>query len=104
MNIIGQGTTPYLQIAVAGYDLNNSDVIYVTVTQGKKMLNLTGERISVVSDGTDSVVTAHLTQQETLMFDKGTATVQVRWKEEEEAYSTEAVRLNFFEALYREVI
>ena len=44
MNVIAQGTTPYLQIAVAD-DLSDASVIYITIKQGRtSLMNLTGER------------------------------------------------------------
>lgn len=106
MNTLGQGTTPYLQVAIDGCDLSTAAVIYVTIEQGTyQKLTLTGERVTVVSEEGNSVVTVHLTQEETLSFKKGFAEVQIRWRDQEgDAYETEVMSVNFLKALYRGVI
>ena len=105
MNTLGQGTTPYLQVAIDGCDLSTAAVIYVTIEQGVHKLNLTGERVSVVSEEGNSVVTVHLTQEETLSFKKGFAEIQIRWRDQEgDAFETEVMSVNFLKALYKGVI
>ena len=105
MNIMGQGTTPYLQIAIDGYDMSGATAIVVTIEHGKHKLNLTDERVTVTANEEGSVVTVHLTQQETLAIDKGFAEIQVRWKDQYgDAFSTEILNVNVLKALYRGVI
>lgn len=105
MNNLGQGTTPYLQVAIDGCDLTAAEVIYVTIEQGQHRLNLTGERVNVLSEEGNSVVTVHLTQEETLAFKKGFAEIQVRWRDSEgDAFETEVLSVNFLKALYKGVI
>lgn len=105
MNNIGQGTTPYLQLAINGCDLSDAAVIYLTISQGNLMLNLTDNRVVATCMNGNTVITAHLTQEETLQFRKGNAAVQVRWRNNDnEAYETDMININFMAALYREVI
>lgn len=105
MNVIAQGTTPYLQIAVAD-DLSDAAVIYITIKQGKtSIMNLTGERIATTFENGVSVLTAHLTQEETLKLTEDMVHLQVRWKNADlEAYETEIIRVRISEALYKGVI
>lgn len=106
MNTIGQGTTPYLQVAIEGCDLSEAAVIHVTIEQGTfKRLDLTGERITVEANEEGSVVTAHLTQEETLGFKQGFAELQVRWKDQYgESFEIEVITVNILKALYKGVI
>ena len=111
MNTVGQGTTPYLQVAIEGYDLSDAAVIHVTIEQGNprqpdhKLLDLTGERVTVVADEEGSVVTAHLTQEETLGLRQGFAELQVRWRDQYgEAFEIEVITVNILKALYKGVI
>lgn len=106
MNTIGQGTTPYLQVAIEGYDLSDAEVIHVTIEQGTdKKMDLTGNRVTVEADEEGSVVTAHLTQEETLGLRKGFAELQVRWRDQYgEAYEIEVITINVLKALYKGVI
>lgn len=102
---IGQGTTPYLQLAISGYDLGSAEVIYLTIEQGNISLNLTGDRVIATVMNGDTTLTVHLTQEETLQFRNGRATIQVRWRNSDnEAYETEMMNINFMAALYKEVI
>ena len=105
MNVIAQGTTPYLQIAVAD-DLSDASVIYITIKQGRTgLMNLTGERISKTVENGVSVLTVHLTQEETLKLPEDIVYIQARWKNADlEAYETEVVRVRTAEALYKGVI
>lgn len=105
MNVIAQGTTPYLQIAVAD-DLSDASVIYITIRQGKTgIINLTGERVAVEVENGVSALTVHLTQEETLKLTEDTVSIQVRWKNTDlEAYETEIIRVRISEALYKGVI
>lgn len=106
MNTIAQGTTPYLQFAVAA-DLSNASVIYFTVKQGNTILiNLTGNRITTTVEEDITTLTVHLTQEETLKLDENKkAYIQVRWRDsEDEAYETEVHQALISEALYKGVI
>lgn len=105
MNVIAQGTTPYLQIAVAD-DLSDASVIYITIKQGRtSLMNLTGDRITVTVENGVSVLTVHLTQEETLKLTEDIVYIQARWKNTDlEAYETEVIRVRTAEALYKGVI
>ena len=105
MNNIGQGTTPYIQYAINGCDLSDAAVIHLTISQGNQMLDLTGDRVIATCLNGNTVLTVHLTQEETLQFRKGNAQVQVRWRNNDnESYETDMININFMAALYREVI
>lgn len=106
MNTIGQGTTPYLQVAIEGYDMSDAVLVHVTIEQvAGKNLYLTGDRVTVEAGEEGSVVTAHLTQEETLGLKKGFAELQVRWKDQYgETYTIEPITVNILRALYKGVI
>lgn len=106
MNIIGQGTTPYLQFAIAD-DLSDASAIYFTVRQGNTLvINLTGDRITSTVDDDTTTVTVHLTQQETLKLDENKKVhIQVRWRDsDDEAHATKVYQALVSEALYKGVI
>lgn len=102
---IAQGATPYLMITVDGYDLTGAAAIMVTLRASSTCLNLDMERVTVTSDGQESLLVVHLTQEETLALSAVSATVQVRWRDaEDEAHTTEMARIDVASAIYREVI
>jgi len=73
-----QGTTPTYTLVVEGYDLTDKTV-YVTLRAGGKRVTLTGDRLTVVYDDTDSTIAFRMTQQETFALPLGDVDVQVRF-------------------------
>lgn len=73
-----RGTTPTITIRVKGEDFDGS-MLYVTLEQGAIQLTKTGSDVLVTPTETGSTVAIFLTQEETLMFAKGTARIQIRW-------------------------
>lgn len=73
-----RGTTPTITIRVKGEDFDGS-MLYVTLEQGAIQLTKTGSDVLVTPTETGSTVAIFLTQEETLMFTKGTARIQIRW-------------------------
>ena len=73
-----RGTTPTITIRVKGEDFDGS-MLYVTLEQGAIQLTKTGSDALVTPTKTGSTVAIFLTQEETLMFTKGTARIQIRW-------------------------
>lgn len=102
---IAQGATPYLMITVEGFDLTDAAAISVAIRGASRLLNLDQSRITATTDGTDSLLAVHLTQEETLSLAPTTATVQVRWRDaENEAHTTEMAQINVATAIYKGVI
>lgn len=73
-----RGTTPTITIRVIGEDFDGS-TLYVTLEQGALELTKSGSDVLVTPTETGSTVAIFLTQEETLMFTKGTARIQIRW-------------------------
>lgn len=73
-----RGTTPTITIRVRGEDFEGS-TLYVTLEQGALELTKSGSDVLVTPTETGSTVAIFLTQEETLMFAKGTARIQIRW-------------------------
>lgn len=73
-----RGTTPTITIRVTGEDFDGS-TLYVTLEQGALELTKSGSDVLVTPTETGSTVAIFLTQEETLMFAKGTARIQIRW-------------------------
>jgi hypothetical protein len=73
-----RGTTPTIVITVTGEDFDGS-TLYVTIEQGALELTKTGSDVTVTPTETGSTVSLYLTQEETLMFGKGKASIQIRW-------------------------
>lgn len=105
--MFGQGTTPTLSMIVDGCDLTQAAVIYVTIEQrGRPQLNWTGDRVvtSLTVDG-GTLLSVHLTQEETLSLKASDAEIQVRWlNPDNEAYITDINIVDINKALYKEVI
>lgn len=102
---IAQGATPYLMITVEGFDLTDAATVFVTLRAVSRMVNLDLSRITITTDGTDSLIAAHLTQEETLSLYPSAATVQVRWRGANgEAHTTETAQIDIAAALYKGVI
>lgn len=102
---IAQGATPYIMISIEGYDLTDAAALMVTIRTQTGRLDLDGSRVTVTSDGEDSLLTVHLSQDETLALYPNIAVVQVRWRDANgEAYTTEMAQISVANAIYREVI
>lgn len=102
---IAQGATPYLMMTIEGFDLSSAAAIMVTLRMSVTCINLDMERVTVTSDGQESLLVVHLTQEETLALSAGPMTVQVRWRDAEgEAYTTEMAQINVAAAIYKGVI
>ena len=99
-----QGTTPTYTLAVDDYDLTDKTV-FVTISRKDKSVTLTGNRLTVACDGTDSIITFRLTQRETFSLPLGKAEVQVRFVDAEGvALATEIVPIEIDRVLQAGVI
>ena len=102
---IAQGATQYLMITVEGYDLSDAAAVFVTLKALSRVVNLDQTRITVTSDGNESLLVVHLTQEETLSLTPNTVTVQVRWRgANDEAHTTEMKQIDVATAIYKGVI
>lgn len=102
---IAQGATPYLMITVEGYDLTDAAAVCVTLRALSRIINLSGSRVTITSDGEESLLVVHLTQEETLSLTPNTVTVQVRWRGANgEAHTTEMAQIDIATAIYKGVI
>lgn len=72
-----RGTTPDYILNVNA-DLSDKTV-YVTISQGRKKLTLTGDDLMIATDETGSTIAIRLTQEQTLGFVVGSAEVQVKF-------------------------
>lgn len=73
-----RGTTPDYVLTLPGIDLDGMTV-YVTIEQKGREITLTGDALTVASDGEDSTIAFMLTQEQTLAFAEGKASVQVKF-------------------------
>lgn len=82
---MSRGSTFKFKITVPSeYDLRNAQVMYVTFVQnGETIVEKTKEKLTITSN----TVTVVLTQEETLMFNTGSAKLQMRAK----LYTGEAI-------------
>lgn len=69
-------TTPTYTLTIEGVDLSQYSVL-VTFRQGSKTVTI--EDAVVTSDGTDTTITATMTQAQSALFTVGTMEVQVNW-------------------------
>lgn len=74
-----RGTTPSYLLRIVGDDISEFKIV-VTIEQEGKLFNLTGDRLDVSFDDEtgDTLILFTLTQEETLNFKTGSASVQVR--------------------------
>lgn len=70
-----RGTTPLLKISVKDFDFTPCEVIIISI-EGKSLVNINKDRISIE----DGVLSARLTQEETLSLGDGNANVQIKCK------------------------
>lgn len=73
-----RGTTPDYVLTLPGIDLTGMTV-YVTIEQKGREITLTGDALTVASDGEDSTIAFMLTQAQTLTFAEGQALVQAKF-------------------------
>jgi hypothetical protein len=76
-----QGTTPTIPIKFKGVDLTQAK-IFLTIQDDRKKSQMTftsGDDFSVEFDGTDTVGTIRLTQEQTLRMSPGNCEVQARF-------------------------
>lgn len=69
-------TTPTLELAIDGVDLTEATAL-VTITQGEAELTVTDPPATY--DGKATVLAVTLTQQQSALFSRGSAEVQVNW-------------------------
>ena len=101
---IAQGATPYLMITVVGHDLSDADAVVVSLRSRGGAVDIDTPRVTVTTDGEDSLLTVHLTQEETLTLTPSSAVVQARWRKNGEAHTTEAARIDVASCLFKGVI
>lgn len=71
-----RGTTP-IHIFRTDVDLTNASVLFITYKQnGKIVLEKSIDEVTIQKE----VVTVYLSQKETLLFNEGTVTIQIRAK------------------------
>ena len=100
-----QGTTPYLLLQIDGYDLTNAANIVVSLKYLTGVIDLGQDRLRVVSDGLNSIVAVHLTQEETLRLGPTNAEIQVRWRDPDgEAHATAKQNIDIAGAIHKGVI
>lgn len=100
---IRKWTSPTQELTVEGIDLTSADV-YVTFQQGDETLTFSGEDITVAYEDPDTVITVHLTQEQTGVFTNKAILVQVNWVQDGERDATDIVWFNPTENLYKRVI
>lgn len=71
-----RGTTPTLVLAVTGLNVAELDTIFITFKQ--KSLELTKSTDDIIIDEEANTIKVPLSQEETLKFEVGSATVQIR--------------------------
>ena len=98
-----RGTTPEYILTVNA-DLTGKSV-YVTFKRLNTVITLTGSRLTVTSDGTNSVIAFRLTQKQTLSLGVGQGEVQVRFIGSDNiAHATEIKVVNVNRVLFEEEI
>lgn len=101
-----QGTTPSIELTIAGYDLTDA-AVFVTLANGSKQFTLTGDRLTVTYDSTTQKTTIEISfsQEETFQLPTGTMKCQVRWVDDEGlAWTTDTADLMVNSVLLKKVI
>lgn len=99
-----RGTTPDYVLTLPGIDLDGMTV-YVTIEQKDREITLSGDELTVVSDGEDSTIAFMLTQEQTLALNEGQASVQVKFIDAAGVVgATKIGRLTIDKALLEKVI
>lgn len=98
-----RGTTPDFLLTVPGRDLTDKTVLVTIIGGG--ILKLTGTRLSVTYDESDSHILFRLTQEETFKLQEGEAYIQVRFIDSEGlADATDSGTITVKKVLIDEVI
>ena len=105
MATITRGTTPQLTATIKDADLQGMDV-YLTVGRkdAQPWATVGPEGVTVEYDGTDTTVTATLTQEQTLACPVGGGFVQVRAYKDGQAIATGMVPVEVAPVIYNEVL
>lgn len=98
-------TTPTITLTIEGVDLTSKDV-YVTFEQGAHQLTKKGNQLYVSTEGTDTIITMTLTQEESATFDYSkNVAIQVNWISPDGVRSaTEIKKIDVMRNLLDEVI
>ena len=75
-----RGTTPYFVLEVEGIDLSDKTTI-VTIEQDETELDIKNPECETTEKGCQ--ISFYLTQDQTLQFRSGRASMQIRWIDEE---------------------
>lgn len=91
-----RGTTP-IHIFRTDVDLTNASVLFITYKQnGKIILEKSIDEVTIQKE----VVTVYLSQKETLLFNEGTVTIQIRAKfPDESTIASNLIRTSAYEIL-----
>lgn len=105
MATITRGTTPQLTATIKDADLQGMDV-YLTVGRkdAQPWATVGPEGVTLSYDGTDTTVTATLTQEQTLACPVGGGFVQVRAYKDGQAIATGMVHVEVAPVIYNEVL
>ena len=105
MATITRGTTPQLTATIRDADLQGMDV-YLTVGRkdAQPWATVGPEGVVLSYDGTDTTVTATLTQEQTLACPVGGGFVQVRAYKDGQAIATGMVPVEVAPVIYNEVL
>lgn len=105
MATITRGTTPQLTAKIKDADLQGMDV-YLTVGRkdAQPWATVGPEGVTATYDGTDTTVTATLTQEQTLACPVGAGFVQVRAYKDGQAIATGMVPVEVEPVIYNEVL
>lgn len=105
MATITRGTTPQLTATIRDANLQGMDV-YLTVGRkdAQPWATVGPEGVTVEYDGTDTTVTATLTQEQTLACPVGGGFVQVRAYKDGQAIATGMVPVEVAPVIYNEVL
>lgn len=105
MATITRGTTPQLTATIKDADLQGMDV-YLTVGRkdAQPWATVGPEGVTLSYDGTDTTVTATLTQEQTLACPVGGGFVQVRAYKDGQAIATGMVPVEVAPVIYNEVL
>ena len=72
-----RGTTPTMLFSIPGHNLSGADIV-LSILQGK-LYNKTNDDMTVTATDAGTLLAVRFTQEETLAFRPGEATVQVNW-------------------------
>lgn len=99
-----KGSTPVFTVSIPSYNLSGTTV-HITLDDGRTQVDLSGDRLTVVGDENESIVTFSLTQRETLMFENNKTEIQARFITADGTASvTEKKTISIYPVLLRRVI